>query len=86
MLSNEPLPAEFKERALTVLHEEGVETVLQTRARIEEESGNTSIVLANGRTIEANVVIDATAKVSPATTYFEGEALDDDSYVRVTPK
>lgn len=59
---------------------------MQTRVRIEEKSGSTPVVLSNGQVNVAGVVIDATAKVCPASSYFKQEALDDDGHVRMTPE
>lgn len=87
LLSNEPLPDEFKDRALQVIKEEGVEVVLGQRATVHEvEDADTKRVeLANGTIIEAGAFIDATAHCPPNTQFLPNDTLDAAKYVKVTP-
>jgi NADH dehydrogenase FAD-containing subunit len=58
LLSAEPLSEEFKDRALQVLREEGVEVVLEERVLKEEDTDTGKrLVLSSGRTIECGKVI-----------------------------
>lgn len=85
LLSNEPLPDEFKERTRLVMEEEGVEVVLGQRATVHDaENGNKRVELTNGTIIEAGAVIQATAKCPPNTESLPREILDSDGYVKIT--
>lgn len=85
LLSNEPLPEVFKERALAVMEEEGVEVILNQRATVlgPVDIGVQKIQLTDGRTIDAGIVINATSKSTPNTQSLPTEALDEDGYVKV---
>jgi apoptosis-inducing factor 2 len=88
LLSNEPLPSDFKERALIILGEEGVDVTLNQRAIVEttenaEETVST-ITLSNGEKITANHIIWATSKNVPNTNCIPQEILDDNGFVKVT--
>ena len=68
VLSSEPLPSELKERVKTLLAEEGVDVILNSRATVTELiNGQHSVALANGPTLTADFVIDSTRKGSPTT-------------------
>lgn len=85
LVSSEPLPDEFKDKALEVLHESGVETILGARVtRIAtEESGMSTLTLSDGRQIRAGHVIDAISRSSPTTGYLPSGAVDKEGYVKI---
>lgn len=84
VLSSEPLPSDVKERARILLEEEGVELVLGNRATITETpNGQHTVTLANGETITADFVIDATKKGTPTTDILPSECLNDDKEITV---
>ncbi|EKG13084.1 hypothetical protein MPH_09760 [Macrophomina phaseolina MS6] len=84
LLSNEPLPAEFKSQALSGLEELGVEVVLGQRADVSAEDGVSKITLTNGRTINAGYVFPAASRFSPNTECLPSNAVDEAGYVKVT--
>jgi len=73
LLSAEPLPHEFKTKALELLLEAGVEVLLHTRA-VEESAGG--LVLSTGERIAAASVIWCVRRQHPATTFLPAAALD----------
>ncbi|KKY25846.1 putative fad binding protein [Diplodia seriata] len=86
LLSNEPLPSDFKARASTMLEEMGVEIVLGQRANVATENGSSKITLTDGRTINAGYVFPATSRYSPNTECLPRDAVDEDGYVKVTSR
>lgn len=87
LLSNEPLPDEFKAKTLTTLHEEGVEVILSQRAQIHDNHNPTKRVeLANGTILEAGIVINATTKSTPNTSSLPSTVLNEAGYVKITPQ
>ncbi|KAL2369814.1 oxidation resistance protein 1 [Blastomyces gilchristii] len=92
LLSSEPLPDEFRDRALELLHDTGVETIMGSRVIDTTQAqlnGNITpsytLTLANGRTVKAGYVINAISKYSPTTTYLPSSVLDKEGYVKVNP-
>jgi thioredoxin reductase len=91
LLSSEPLPDEFKERALSVLLETGVEVILNDRVvdtkPIETADGSPlfQLTLGDGTTRKTSHVIWALSKQVPTSTYLPAEVLNDEGYVRVAP-
>ncbi|EER37011.1 conserved hypothetical protein [Histoplasma capsulatum H143] len=90
LLSSEPLPDEFRDRALELLHETGVETILGSRVirttQTELNGAATpsyTLSLTDGRTIKAGYVINAISKYSPTTAYLPSSVLDKEGYVKV---
>lgn len=73
ILSTEPLPQEFKAKALELLQETGVEVLLSTRV-VEETAGE--IRLSTGDTIKASSVIWCVGRQHPATTFLPPLALE----------
>jgi apoptosis-inducing factor 2 len=87
LLSNDPLPADFKARALSCLREEGVNVILSTRATVAKAAaGTTRVALADGRELTAGKVIQAIQKPVPVTDALPAEAVDGEGYVKVFPK
>lgn len=92
LCSSEPLPDEFKDRCLLALREAGVETIMGQRVTGTETSRSPSgeptweLTLADGSTIRAGHVIHAISRSIPSSTYLPASALDDEGYVRVTPR
>lgn len=69
VLSSEPLPSDVKDQVATILTEEGVKVILGNRATVTElPTGEFNVQLADGRTLTADFVIDATKKGEPTTT------------------
>lgn len=84
LLSSEPLPDEFKEKALSILQDSGVEVVLNTRVLSDEETGDGfKLVLSTGAGITAGKVIYATSGQAPQTQFLPHEVLTEDGYVKV---
>lgn len=90
ILSSEDLPDEFKDTALSLVHEAGVETILGARVSetIENaDSGSDSapyeVVLSDGRRVQAGFVINAISKFHPTATYLPSTALDEEGYVKI---
>ncbi|EOD46621.1 putative apoptosis inducing protein [Neofusicoccum parvum UCRNP2] len=84
LLSNEPLPAEFKERALAISEEGGVRVILGQRATVvAQENGTSTVTLTDGRVIEAGKVVTAIHKWTPVSSALSAEALTVDGYVKV---
>ncbi|KKA21258.1 Pyridine nucleotide-disulfide oxidoreductase-like protein [Rasamsonia emersonii CBS 393.64] len=92
LLSNEPLPEEFKEKALATLKAEGVEVMLETRVMNETtqtapdgESQEIRLKLSNGDEIIAGHTIWATSRHLPRTEFLPPESLNEEGYVKVLP-
>ncbi|OJD11676.1 hypothetical protein AJ78_07601 [Emergomyces pasteurianus Ep9510] len=90
LLSSEPLPDEFGDRALELLHDGGVETILGSRVLDTvptQAKGITTpsytLTLGDGRTVKAGYVINAISKYSPTTSYLPSTVLDKEGYVKV---
>jgi len=82
VLSNEPLPDDFKDRALEVLREEGVEVLLNERPSVDLDAKE--LVFADGREVNPGFVLMAASKCIPGTMYLPDSALDEEGYVRVS--
>ncbi|KAF2138332.1 uncharacterized protein K452DRAFT_234319 [Aplosporella prunicola CBS 121167] len=88
LLSNEPLPQEFKDRAAQLLRAEGVELVLGQRATMAKSADgvtatSTTVTLTDGRSIVAGAVFDAVSRFTPNTSFLPREAVDAEGYVFV---
>jgi apoptosis-inducing factor 2 len=87
VLSSEPLPSEAKQRAKTLLEEEGVEVILGNRASVSKVSnGQFKVLLVNGTEIQADFVLDTTKKGSATTNCLPSDCLDEQGEVKVTPQ
>ncbi|KAA8905682.1 oxidoreductase [Sphaerosporella brunnea] len=73
LLSTEPLPDEFKAKALELLEEAGVEVMLNTRV-LDESAGE--LQLSTGATLKASHVLWCVGRQHPSTTYLPAAALD----------
>ncbi|KAH8649661.1 hypothetical protein BGZ60DRAFT_474017 [Tricladium varicosporioides] len=89
LLSAEPLPDEFKEKALEVLKEGGVETIMGQRVmetRPVKEVGSAEsfeLTLSDGRIIKAGEVIWAVSKSVPTSGYLPKETLNEEGLVKI---
>lgn len=88
ILSSEELSDEFKDAALTLVHEAGVETILGARVKDtikKTDSNSTSyeVVLSDDRRIQAGFVINAISKFHPTATYLPSTAVDEEGYVKI---
>jgi NADH dehydrogenase FAD-containing subunit len=87
VLSSEPLPTEVKEKARTLLVEEGVDLVLESRASIKDlPDGTHEVTLANGTVLHADFIIDATKKGSATTGFLPAEILNEEKEILVNPQ
>lgn len=92
LCSSEPLPDEFKDRCLSTLHEAGVETIMGQRvlsvetSQSEEGDAISELTLADNSKLRAGYVIHAISRSIPSTTYLPALALDNEGYVKVTPR
>lgn len=77
LLSSEPLPEEFKTKALEFLEESGVEVLLNTRVNAEVEGGE--LLLSTGATIKTSGVIWCVGRQHPSTGFLPTSALDKDT-------
>lgn len=89
LLSSEALPDETKDRALSLIHDAGVKTIMNTRVtKIEEpesESDATVLTLSDGNALKTGFVINAISKYTPSATYLPDKALDEAGYVKIHP-
>lgn len=90
LLSSENLPDDFKDRALLLLQEAGVETIMGARvmnvSAVEEgEASPVVLTLSDGRKIKVGFVINAVSKFTPTSSYLPSAALDKEGYVKITP-
>lgn len=92
LLTSEPLPDDYRDNVLSLLHETGVETIMNSRVTeitpSEPRSGfapSTILKLDDGRTIKASHVISAISKYRPTSSYLPREAVDEEGYVKITP-
>ena len=95
LLSSEPFTDEFRDTALNLLLEAGVEVILNSRvsqvlpsSEVNEQSPKAPVILAStdGRTIQASHVINAISKFTPTAEYLPGSALDKNGYVKISSK
>ncbi|EOO02375.1 putative pyridine nucleotide-disulfide oxidoreductase-like protein [Phaeoacremonium minimum UCRPA7] len=91
LLSSEGLPDDAKDRALELVQEAGVETLMNHRvADLKETTRSdgqtiTDIKFTNGESMTASRVIMAVSRSIPSTTYLPSEALDQEGYVKIQP-
>lgn len=91
LLSNEPLCDEMKDRALELLRESGVEVIMgqrvkETKTELRDGVNKKEIELSDGRKLLASEVIVALSKSVPSTTFLPKSTLDEEGYVRITPR
>ena len=88
ILNSEPLPEEFKAKALELLIESGVEPILSERVvdykpDSPKDKGFT-VTLKSGKTLRAGKVVWALSHQRPTSTYLPKEAVNEEGYVSVT--
>ncbi|KAJ6121212.1 FAD-dependent pyridine nucleotide-disulfide oxidoreductase, partial [Penicillium sp. IBT 18751x] len=89
LLSSEPLPDDFAERVETILHEMGVEVILEQRVvdtiavDADGERCAWRLTLSGGQQLTTGHVLSAVSRPIPTSTYLSPEALTDDGYVKV---
>lgn len=88
LLSAEPLPDDVKDRALELVREAGVDTLMGHRlqsSRPLESGEGYDVEFTNGHKMVASVVIEAISRSVPATDYLPRAALTDEHLVRIRP-
>ncbi|PGH19360.1 hypothetical protein AJ80_04000 [Polytolypa hystricis UAMH7299] len=88
LMSSEPLPDEFRDVTLSLLHEVGVETVMGSRvAQMQKIDGGRgmTLTLQNGTSLEAGHVINAVSKFTPTASYLPDVLVNKEGYVRIKP-
>ncbi|KFY18694.1 hypothetical protein V493_08406 [Pseudogymnoascus sp. VKM F-4281 (FW-2241)] len=90
VLSGEPLPDKFKDVALDLLNEQGVETILSERVVSSTPDSPTdtgfTVHLKSGKTLRAGKVIWAISRPIPTSTYAPASALDHEGFIAVNPQ
>lgn len=91
LLSAEPLPDDLRDCVMDLVHEAGVETVMDARVVAVDElagkdEGSYRLSLSNGSHINASVVINAVSKFVPTTEYLPDAVLGEQGYVMIKPK
>ncbi|KAE8343167.1 hypothetical protein BDV24DRAFT_149791 [Aspergillus arachidicola] len=70
LLSNEPLPEEFKTRTLELLREQGIDVILNQRADVEElPDGTFYVKFQDGNHLHTGMVIMAMASPTPSSQF-----------------
>ncbi|ROV87304.1 hypothetical protein VPNG_10399 [Cytospora leucostoma] len=91
LLSSEALPVEFKDEAIKLVKEAGVELLLEKRVagteEVEREDGKpvTEVTFTDGEKLDASVVIMAVSRPIPSTDFLPREALDAEDLIKVRP-
>lgn len=88
ILSSEDLSDEFKDLALNLVHEAGVETILGARVKdtiknSNAESSTYEVVLSDGCRVKAGFVINAISKFHSTANYLPSTAVDEEGYVKI---
>lgn len=84
LLSNEPLPEEFKLRTLQLLRQQGVNVIFNQRAKFEELPDGTYYIRFNdGNRLHAGMVIMATASSTPASQFLPCSVLSNTGTINV---
>ncbi|PTU23334.1 hypothetical protein P175DRAFT_0555981 [Aspergillus ochraceoroseus IBT 24754] len=90
LLSSEPLPDEFRSRALELLRSCSVDLLLGVRVgSTTQEPGKAgyTLTLSDNTTINASYVINAVSRSTPtAPRYLPASVCDEQGYVRITPQ
>lgn len=79
LLSNEPLPDDFKDQTLELLHEAGVKAIMGKRVQKTTEdkaSGKKTLHLSDGSSLAVSEVINAVSTPQPTTSYLPASALN----------
>ena len=87
LLSAEPLPALFKQKAKELLQACGIHLVLGQRVvrglEDDQQDSERLLTLSNGETIACDKVINTAVSHSPNTSFLPKSALDGNGYVAV---
>lgn len=85
LLSNEPLPEDFRAESLKLLREMDVEVILSSRVTAVKdiEDGSKTVELNGSTSLKAGKVIWALSHQTPSTTYLPAEILDAEGYVKI---
>ncbi|POS77775.1 oxidoreductase [Diaporthe helianthi] len=92
LLSSEPLPDECKDKALELVRDAGVETLLGRRLDHTEEvvrdGGQkvTELTFTDGHKMDSSVVIMAVSRSVPSTDFLPKEALEEDGLIMARPE
>jgi pyruvate/2-oxoglutarate dehydrogenase complex dihydrolipoamide dehydrogenase (E3) component len=91
LLSSEPLGDDIKDRALELLREMDVNVVLgqrvkETRAEVRDGVKKLEIELSGGDKMAASEVLWALSRSVPCSGYLPSAALDEEGYVKITPR
>lgn len=91
LLSNEPLCDELKDRTLELTREMDVEVLLnkrvkETRTEVKDGVNKKEVELNDGTKLIASEVIVALSKSVPSSSFFPASALDEEGYVKITPR
>lgn len=87
LLSSEPLPDEFKDRALAVLKEGGVEVIMGRRVTetTAVDADHFKLTLSDGTQIVAGQVVNAISRSVPTSSFLPSAILDSTGHVKVQP-
>ncbi|KAG8163762.1 hypothetical protein KVR01_007059 [Diaporthe batatas] len=92
LLSSEPLPDECKDKALELIRDAGVETLLGKRLDHTEEVTRdggrkvTEVTFTDGHKMDASVVIMAVSRSVPSTEFLPKAALEEDGLIMARPE
>lgn len=91
LLSSEPLGDDIKDCALELVREMGVEVILgqrvkETRTEIMDGVKTIEVELSGGERLEASEVLMALSKSVPSSSFFPSTVLDEEGYVKITPR
>ena len=91
LLSNEPLCDELKDKALELVREMNVEVILdqrvkETRTEVKDGVKKKEVELSDGTKLVASEVLMALSKNVPSSSFFPASALDEEGYVKITPR
>lgn len=92
LLSSESLPDECKDKALELVRDAGVETLLGKRLEHTEEVTRdggrkvTQVTFTDGHKLDASVVIMAVSRPVPSTEFIPKAALEEDGLIMARPE
>lgn len=91
LLSNEPLPEEMKTRTLELVKDMDIEVVLgqrvkETKTEVKDGVKTVEVELSGGEKFVASEVFMALSKSKPSSTFLPESAVDEEGYVKITPR
>lgn len=87
LLSNEPLPEEFKLRALQLLQQQGVKVILNQRADIEQLPDGTYYITFSGcDRLHTTIVIMAIVSPTASSQFLPSAVLSNAGFIKVDSK